>query len=151
MTTVFAFRPLAGCGLILAIALVAGCGGGGDPKDQVKAKVAGKITLDKLPLKTGKIVFDPGDGTPPADMTILDGNFEGTAPVGKCKVSITAFEKMTMKEKMRRDKKPVVEGPGYDDLVEFNLLPERYNMKSDIKREVEAGKLNEFNFELESK
>jgi len=135
---------------LLALLALTGCGSDAPPP-QKKEKVSGKITLDGKPLKTGRITFDALNGQPPSDCDILDGSFEGNVPVGKCKVMITSIEKMTMKEKLRRDGQKVIEGPGYDDMVEVNLLPDRYNAKSEIKREVEAGKTNEFKFELQSK
>jgi hypothetical protein len=143
-TRVLALAALAG------LFALSGCGGG-KPPEQAKAKVSGTITLDKQPLKTGRITFDAVNGQPPSEFDILDGKFEGNAPVGQCKVMITSVEKMTMKEKLRKDGQKVIEGPGYDDMVEVNLLPDRYNIKSEIKREVEAGKTNEFKFELQSK
>jgi hypothetical protein len=139
-------------GTLLAALLFAlvGCGGG-KPPEQAKAPVKGSITLDGKALKTGTITFDAANGQPSSSLDILDGKFEGNAPVGVCKVQIIAFEKMTMKEKMRRDGQKVIEGPGYDDMTEVNLLPDRYNTKSEIKREVEAGKPNDFTFDLKSK
>ncbi len=144
-------KLIAGGALAAALlCALAGCGGG-KPPDQEKAKVSGAITLDNKPLKTGSITFDAANGQPPSSLDILDGKFEGNAPVGKCKVQITAFEKMTMKEKMRKEGKPVIDGPGYDEVQEYNMAPERYNTKSTITKEVEAGKTNEFKFELQSK
>jgi hypothetical protein len=52
---------------------------------------------------------------------------------------------MSMKEKMKMD------GPGYDELSEFDILPDRYNVKSEILREVVEPGPNEFNFDLKSK
>lgn len=137
------------CAAAVLIAL-SGCGGG-KVTDQDMASVSGTITLDKQPLKTGRIVFDAQNGQPPSSLSITDGKYEGKAPVGKCKVQISSIEKMTMKEKLRRDGQKVTDGPGYDDMTEVNLLPEHYNTKSDIMREVEAGKPNQFNFDLKSK
>jgi hypothetical protein len=50
-----------------------------------------------------------------------------------------------MKEKMKMD------GPGYDSQTEENMLPDRYNMKSDITREIVESGPNEFNFDLKAK
>ncbi len=137
---------------VAAVALFALVGCGPDkPKEQEKAKVSGKVSLDGKPLTTGTVVFDASNGQPSSVINILDGKYEGNAPVGKCKVMITASEKMTTKEKLRKEGKPVIDGPGYDEMTEVNLLPPRYNEKTEIMREVEAGKPNEFNFELKSK
>ena len=115
------------------------------PKEQSRAQVSGAVTLDKQPLKTGKILFDPGNGTPPATLDILDGKYEGLVPVGKNSVRLNSFIKVNLKEKMKMD------GPGYDAPTEENILPARYNSKSEISREVVAGGPNVFNFDLENK
>ncbi|OWK38265.1 hypothetical protein [Fimbriiglobus ruber] len=124
--------------------LFLGCGPS-KPKEQTRAQVSGAITLDKQPLKTGKITFEPGDGTPPATLDILDGKYEGRVPLGKNSVRINSFIKTSMKEKMK------MEGPGYDTPVEENMLPPRYNLKSEISREVVSDGTNVFNFDLEKK
>ena len=131
-------------GLLAGTAAAGGCGPA-KPKENARAQVSGAITFDKQPLKTGNIVFDPGDGTPPTSLDILDGKYEGRAPVGHSLVRISSYVKISMKEKMKRD------GPGYDALSEENVLPPRYNMKSDIKREVVAEGPNVFNFDVEKK
>lgn len=115
------------------------------PKEQSRAQVSGTVTLEKQPLKTGKILFDPRDGTPPATLDILDGKYEGLVPVGKTNVRLNSFVKVSMKEKMKMD------GPGYDAPSEENILPARYNTKSEVTREVVAGGPNVFNFDLEKK
>jgi len=133
------------CAFNLAALLTAfGCSPA-KPKEQTRAQVSGTVTLDKQPLKAGNILFDPGDGTPPATLDILDGKYEGRVPVGKNSVRLNSFIKMSMKEKMKMD------GPGYDTPVEENILPPRYNQKSEIKREVVADAPNVFNFDLEKK
>jgi hypothetical protein len=53
--------------------------------------------LDKLPLLTGKILLDPAEGMPPAPLDILDGKYEGRAPVGKTTVRINSFVKYSLK------------------------------------------------------
>jgi hypothetical protein len=109
-----------------------------------RVQVRGKVTLDGKALPTGKISFDLANGEPPATFDILDGNYEGRAPVGKCKVMINSIQKVSMKEKMKMD------GPGYDSVAEENILPARYNTASEITRELVDG-ANDFNFELKSK
>jgi len=123
--------------------LAIGCQGGS--KDAPRVRVSGKVTLDTRPLKTGTITFDPGTGEPPAALNILDGGYEGKAAVGKNKVRLSAIQKVSMREKMKMD------GPGYDAPVEQNVLPDRYNTKSQITREVEAKGDNQFHFDLQSK
>ena len=118
-------------GLLAVTVTALGCGSG-KPKEQTRAQVSGTVTLDKQPLKTGNILFDPNDGTPPTTLDILDGKYEGRAPVGKNTVRINSFVKVTLKEKMK------MSGPGYDTPTDENMLPPRYNAKSEINREVVA-------------
>ena len=131
---------------ILMSALAAACGltahgcGPGKVEPVMRVKVSGVAKVDGKDVKAGKIVFDAQNGQPPTDMTILDGKYEGLAPVGKCKVTISSLVKMTMKEKTKKD------GPGYDQLSEFELLPERYNTKSTIIREVTEPGPHTFDF-----
>jgi hypothetical protein len=132
-----------------ALAFAAGCGSA--TTEQAKAKVKGTVTVDGKPLATGKVVFDARNGQPPADLDILDGKFEGYAPAGQCKVQLTAYKQMTMKEKMAKEGKKGLDGPGYDQPVQVNTLPDRYNAKSDISREVSADRPNDFSFDLKSK
>lgn len=145
MKSTFAWTAVTAAALLALV----GCGGQKPPSQPV-AKVKGTITLDNKPLQTGRIIFDASNGQPPADLDILDGKFEGNAPIGKCKVSITSFKQMTYKEKLEREGKKPMDGPGYDQPSEVNLLPERYNTKSEITREISADKPNDFTFELKS-
>jgi hypothetical protein len=113
-------------------------------KDAQRVRVSGKVTLDGKALTTGTVSFDPVTGEQPATFEILDGKYEGVAAVGKNKVRLAAVKKVSMKEIMKMD------GPGYDTLVEQNLLPERYS-DGNITREVLADGQNTFDFDLKSK
>jgi len=129
-------------GLLAGVTLV-GCEKKIEPVKRVQ--VSGRVTLDGSPLTTGTITFDAKNGEPPATLNIVDGAYEGRAAVGKNKVVISATKKISMREKMGFD------GPGYDTPVEINAIPERYNNKSDISRELVADGDNKFNFDLKSK
>lgn len=122
-----------------------GCGGGGSVDKLPRTMVRGTVKVDGKPLETGHITFDSQSGQPPATMSILDGNFEGRAAVGNNKVMITSIKKVTGKELYGMD------GPGYDEVQEVNAIPDRYNLKSEIEREVVEGESNEFNFDLKGK
>jgi hypothetical protein len=131
--------------LIVSLAAF-GCGGDKRSPDVKRVKVSGSVKLDGKPLQAGYITFDPQNGQPPAAITILDGKYDDLAPIGKCKVSITSSKKTTMREITKMD------GPGYDEVMEINLLPERYNLKSEITKEITAEGPNTFDFnDLQSK
>jgi hypothetical protein len=127
------------------LVLFLGCA---EKKDSPVARVAvsGSIKVDGKDVATGNITFDAQNGQPPGDISIRDGKYEGKAPVGKCKVMITSIVKMSLKEKMKMD------GPGYDAMNEYNLLPERYNSKTELVREVAEPGPHLFDFiDLKSK
>ena len=128
--------------LLLAVTALIGC----EKKrtDVVRARVTGKVTLDGKVLDTGTVTFESTTGEAPGVCNILDGKYEGMAAVGKNKVRLSAFRKISMKEKMKMD------GPGYDQMVEENLLPAKYN-DGNLVREVIADGPNNFDFDLKSK
>jgi hypothetical protein len=140
MTTLRPFLLL----FVAAVLCIVGCGGAGH-KSVKRVYVSGKISLDNKPLTTGTITFDPVSGEVPAALEILDGAYEGKAPLGKNTIRITATKKISMKEKMGG-----IDGPGYDQLVEINMLPDRYHANSKIQRDIEEGE-NKFSFDLMSK
>lgn len=128
--------------LLSAALVLTGCSEG--HKSVKRVTVSGRVTLDSKPLTTGTITFDPVSGEVPSTLEILDGAYEGRAPAGKNTVRLSAVKKMSMKEKMKMD------GPGYDQLVDVNLLPSRYNSESKISREVDESGDNKFNFDLKT-
>lgn len=77
--------PLAAAAL--AAVLLAGCKPGLPPT----VSVSGTVTVDKVPVKSGLIVFYPHDkdGIGPVSCTITDGKYEApTIPKGKYLVAI---------------------------------------------------------------
>jgi hypothetical protein len=119
--------------------LLAGCPG----RDPV-GRVSGEVTLDGRPLRQGIIRFVPADGqSPTADAGITDGRFAATVPVGEMKVEITA-PKVVGKHKMY----DTPDSPVVDTVTE--LLPPRYNVRSELKMTVCRGS-QEKRFELTGK
>lgn len=115
------------CIAILGLAVLSGCGSG-------DGNITGEVTLNGEPLKEGTIRFVPVDGnTPTADAPIVDGKFQANVPVGDKRIEITA-PKVVGQIKMidAPDAKAV------DNVQE--LLPERYNVKSELTLKVESGK-----------
>ena len=135
------------CAVLAAACTLVALGCGGNKVEPVaRVKVSGAVKVDGKDVKSGTITFDPQNGQPPGDASVLDGKYEGLAPVGKCKVSINALEKMTMKEWQKRKGQPVIDGPGYEEVQEINLLPDRYNSKSEIIHDVTEPGPHTFDF-----
>ncbi len=109
-----------------------------------RVRVNGSVTLDNKALTTGTVTFDSESGEPPGSFPVVDGKYEGVAAVGKNRVRITAVQKVSMKDKMKMD------GPGYDQMTEENLLPARY-ADGTLTREVLESGNNTFDFDLKSK
>jgi len=137
-------KTVCALGFLVAATMLMGCGSKPVPVAK-RAKVSGTVIVDGKSLQTGNIVFDANNGEPPGSFNVLDGKFEGMAAVGKNKVSISAYRKISMKEKMKMD------GPGYDELVDENILPARYSTESKLEKEVTEAGPNEFNFDLKGK
>jgi hypothetical protein len=130
---------IAGC--LMAVGLV-GCG----KKGPQNYKVFGTVTFKGAPLAEGVIMFTPegGTGGTSASIPIKDGKYEsppggGLAP-GKYKVMISAAAGGSA------PKNPD-EPPGVSDLQK-ELIPEKYNVRSDIVREVQANNNNQFDFDI---
>ena len=131
--------------LVLATALVVTAGCGRERRRAVRMPVRGEVLLDGKPLARGRISFNAMGGEPPAVMTIDGGSYAGQAIVGRNRVMITASKSSSMKMTMGFD------GPGYDESVEVNTLPARYNLATELEAVVaEGGEENSFDFELSS-
>lgn len=134
-------RPSSSSWLILAClaVLAPGCSQGDG-----QGRVQGTVTLDGVPLKTGSVRFVPVAGqSSTAGAEIVDGKFEAAVAPGKMRVEFTA-PKVAGKQKM-------IDAPGARevDIVE-ELLPARYNVRSELTIDVQAGE-QEHPFELKSK
>ena len=137
-------RPLKLLSLLtLAAALhgVAGCTGGPAYGD-----VAGEVTLDGSPLLEGVVRFMPADGnTPTASALIENGEFQTPVPAGKHRVEISSPKLpkgINSSKEMKRG--TVDEGAALEDLI-----PQRYNTKSELTAEVKKG-ANKVSYHLKS-
>jgi hypothetical protein len=127
--------------LIFGAGLFIGCGQG--RSQAVRVPVRGEVLLDGKPLPRGRISFNAMNGEPPATMQIQNGSYAGPAIVGRNRVMITASKSSSMKKTMGFD------GPGYDESVEINMLPARYNVATELEAVVaEDVQKNSFGFEL---
>ena len=120
------------CNAIATIALfILPCLGGCSGKE---GNVSGEVTLDGHPLKEGIIRFVPVDGqTAAADAPIVNGKFNAKVPAGEKRVEISA-PKVVGTQKM-------IDEPGAKEVDEIGeLVPERYNARSELTMKVESGK-----------
>jgi hypothetical protein len=127
------------CGFLVAILVLAGCGGHGG-----MAEVHGTVTFDDTPLETGAIRFVPVDGkTKTTGGVIKNGQYAVQVPVGEMSVSISA-PKIIGKVKL-------YDTPdSRERTVTEELLPAKYNDQTELRLQVEPGGM-EKDFVLQSK
>ena len=130
--------------MLFMVTIIAGCSSP-PPPEAKRAPVSGKVAFQGKPLPAGTITFDAKNGQAPAVFSITDGNYDGQCPIGNCKVAISAMRKVALKDKM------MAKGPGYDQPMDEESLPARYNTKSEITKEVTAAGPNTFDFDLQAK
>jgi hypothetical protein len=127
----------------LALLLACGCGS----RSGSRVEVSGTVTLDGQSVDGGAIVFLPqGDGDRPKTGTAIENGKHaipaerGPAP-GKYRVEIR-WQKPTGK---------MIPSDDPPNLMEETrqVVPEKYNARSDLTRDVEPGK-NTFDFTLSS-
>jgi hypothetical protein len=131
-------------GLILTAA--AGCGGSDGIARQV---VSGRVTLDGKPLDHGEITLNPIEAGPSAGGTIRDGLFtieRSSGPsAGKYRVMIMAIRPTGRRV---RD----ADGPPGSTVAELaNVVPDRYNTRTELEIDVKSEGPNQYTFELSSK
>ncbi|WP_165070745.1 hypothetical protein [Paludisphaera rhizosphaerae] len=120
-----------------------GCG----EREPERHPVAGKVSLDGKPLATGKVTFVPLDGPTASVAEVRDGVFQvdrASGPAsGRYQVEIVAVA-------LTGKKIPNPDVPGRFLDEERDLVPERYNLKSELIAEVAPGAQNAFEFALSS-
>jgi hypothetical protein len=120
-------------GLCLAVCLLAGCGAAGPPT----CDVTGTVTWNGAPLAEGDILFEPADGKGvPGAGKITAGRFRLRTTPGKKKIQVHAT-----RDTGKID--PVMQSP-----VREALIPERFNARTTLTRDVTAGGDNHFVFDL---
>lgn len=131
-------RPIVAAGLFSAITLTLGCWNSGP----ARAVVHGKVSYKGQPVNEGTIRFII-DNRPTAQGQISKGLYridhDGGVPVGSGKVEIDAFEDTKKAAFTSIDGKKVMEAR--------QILPAKYNEKSELKVEITSGE-NEKNFDL---
>jgi hypothetical protein len=127
--------------LLCLLLFAAGFGCSGGPR---WGTVAGQVTLDGKAVERGDVRFVPTNGrTPTSGGQIKDGKYTAKVPVGTMRVEITA-PKVVGKRKLFDTK-----DSAWDEITE-EMIPVRYNTKSDLTLTVESG-VNLKDFDLKSK
>ena len=130
-------------GLTLGVAVLAsGCSTGPS-----FGEVHGMVTLDGEPLAEGVVRFVPVDGmTPSAGAVIEGGQFNERVAVGRYRVEISSWKlPKGIKSSKEMKRGTVDEGPALEELI-----PERYNKKSELTADIKRGP-NDLKFELNTK
>jgi hypothetical protein len=134
-------RPLYAV-VAVAVALAVGCGSSG-PK---LYRVTGTVKYKDAPVKTGTIVFRSLDGKHTATGNLANGEYDipetSGLPEGKYQVAVSSPD----------PKGPPPPGPndlpGDSAAAAKDLLPAKYNAKTELTAEVKAQPRNEVNFDL---
>jgi hypothetical protein len=125
----------------LAACLLLGCSSGGPDI----AYVSGRVTMDGKPLPNATVVFVPENGRPAGATTDAEGNYvlnfaqgrKGAIP-GPSSIRIMTFRDADQDEN------------GNPIPASKETVPARYNTDSTLSFDVEPGKKNVANFDLES-
>jgi hypothetical protein len=148
-------RPLGLLLLPLACAL-AGCQQSDKP---LYANVSGTVKFNGQPIEKGQITFAV-EGRPPASMDIVDGKFAGQAMIGSNKISVSAKRKSATAPKTPKDAELQIKGyqekmkgeyggpPKDYDPTMIEYIPADWNLDSKQMRVIEAGAVNEFQFDI---
>lgn len=130
-------RQLVAAVWLLGFCLLIGCSG-----SKTHGTVNGTVTLDGEPLSEGTVRFVPTEGdSQTASAIITDGQFVAEVPIGTVRMEYSA-PKVMGKQSM------IPGGPEVDIVGE--LLPARYNLRSELTMNVELGK-NAYEIDLQSK
>jgi hypothetical protein len=137
-------RPLASVAILLPW-LVVGCDGEPGPP---RRPVAGEVKLDGAPLPSGTITFAPIEGGAGAFGEINNGVYrfgaiDGPSP-GRHHVEIVAIQTTG-----KRIPSPDLPGELVDELR--NIIPSRYNARTELQVEVRPDVENAFRFDLSSR
>jgi len=106
---------------------------GGCSQSPTLGTIHGTVTLDGEPLAEATVRFVPVDKTSQtASAMVKGGKFIATVPVGRMRVEFSAA-KVVGQQKMYN----TPDSPAVDTVAE--LLPSRYNVRSELALDVQAG------------
>jgi hypothetical protein len=127
---------LMACLAALISACLMGCGGGAPDDLPELVSVTGTVTMDGAPVEGAQVVFEPEKGPAASGMTNATGKFE--LYTGSGHAGAVPGIHMVRISKMEGD-------------AGSELIPARYNINSEMARNVDAPGPNEIKIELSSK
>ncbi len=134
------------CGMMMVLA---GCGG---PQGPQKVRVDGTVTLNGQPVPSGQVVLhDPAMQDAAYAGPIEAGKFSFETTPGKKTVSITSPQEVHGMAGARGGIEGDPVSPENPAVVIQELIPARYNDRSELTIEVTLEGKNQFPFELSSK
>lgn len=138
---------LGGLGMAVLLSL-SGCGRESGP---LKVAVSGEVTLDGKPVPQGQIVLSDAAGVAQSfGGEIRDGEYSVRTTLGKKKVSISSMQVVSGKQsKYGGIQGDPVSAENPADVYE-EVIPPKYNAKTELTAEVSEKGPNEFSFTLES-
>lgn len=126
--------------VIVPLAMLAGCGGSG----LELAPVSGRVMLDGQPILGARLVFQPeASGSPSYGSTDRDGRYELGYKRGQ-KGALIGWHTVRIESATELTK------PDGKTIWRPKPLPARYNVQSDLRRDVKADEDNNFDFDLKS-
>lgn len=132
-------------GFLLLLTSV-GCGPAAN-SDGRKA-VTGNISLNGAPIQSGSIRFEPESGQTASGSTIAEGKYEIPADKGLMPGKYRVFINATEPDSDQRSVEDLMNNPGPP---KKELIPAKYNKKSEVTIEVTKEGPNQFDFPIESK
>lgn len=137
--------PMALFGLLMFIPLV-GCQSSVDTDG--RQAVTGEISLNGAPIQSGSIRFEPVGGQTASGSTITDGKYTIPAEKGLKPGKYRVFINATAPDAEQRSAEDLMNNPGPP---KKELIPAKYNTKSDVTVEVTEAGPNQFDFPIEGK
>ena len=124
--------------VLVAVALVSGCGGG-------PASVSGVVTLDGKPVEGATVTFNPASG----DGGGLGGSYGKTDAEGRYTLRTVAADKPgAAVGKHKVTISAAKADPANPEGAAKDLIPAKYNVKSDLTFDVPSGGTDKADFAL---
>lgn len=128
--------------------LFAAAGCGSEVNTDGRLAINGNITLDGAPVQSGSIRFEPEGGQTASGATIAEGKYEIPADKGLKPGKYRVFINATEPDAEQRSAEDLMNNPGPP---KKELIPAKYNKKSDVTVEVTEAGPNQFDFPIASK